>query len=177
MPTISFQQLNWNHQAENTYRSRQRIADLRFNSCIYLHLAVRSWYGSMSFWLTLWVSTFLFPLRLSRIFLKLINGYCGDVWSLRTPQSMYEGIVSQERTARIISACQTAAGENLVTRCNWAAEKVNGNKDPSLGCANGEVTYQKVRRRSGTKWHVVRWDVGIFTLKQVENVGMLLAVI
>lgn len=167
IPPISFQR--YTAQFESSSRKHVPVqtkdcCNLRFNSCIRLHLAVRSWYGSMSFWLMLWVSMFLFPLRLSRIFLKRINGYCGDVWSLRTPQSMYEGIVSQERTA-----CQTAAGENLVTRCNWAAEKVSGNKDSSLGCANGEVTYQKVRGRSGTKW---QWSDGMWEILHSSKLRM-----
>lgn len=47
-------------------------------------------------------------------------------------QSIYEGIVSQ---ARIRSACQTAAREDAVTRCNSSAEKVSEITGSSLGCA------------------------------------------
>lgn len=54
-------------------------------------------------------------------------------------------------------------------RCNWAAEKVNGNKDSSLGCANGEVTYQKGRGRSGTKW---QWSDGMWEILHSSKLRM-----
>lgn len=165
--------LNLNHQTVNMYWSRQRTAAIwdSIPVSVYTLLSIPDTAAchSDSHYEFL---CFFFPIGYQGYFW---NGYCEDIKSLRMLQFMCEGIVSQERTARTISARQTAAGENLVTRCNWAAEKVSGNEGSSLGRANRKVTYPKVWGRSG-HWLAHRmWGI-LHSRKSVENVDMLLAV-